>query len=101
MCKSHTATVTANSNYKKIKNSLGNLAKKSLRLKFFFALCNPLDNFFRVFPMLVYNVNWLATPYFRQFLEVAQQVANHVNLAEVALRTPTSCLLARQFFFNT
>ena len=82
MCKSRTATVTANSNYeKKKKKSLGNLAKKSLRLKFFFALGNPLDNFFRVFPMLVYNVNWPATPYFRQFLEVAQQVVHRVNLA--------------------
>ena len=80
MCKSRTATVTANSNYEK-KNSLGNLAKKSLRLKFFFALGNPLNNFFRVFPMLVYNVNWPATPYFGQFLEVAQQVAHRVNLA--------------------
>ena len=82
MCKSRTATVTANSNYeKKKKDSLGNLAKKSLRLKFFFALGNPLDHFFRVFLMLVYNVNWPATAYFRQFLEVAQQVAHRVNLA--------------------
>ena len=70
------------------KNSLGNLAKKSLRLKFFFALGNPLDNFFRVFPMLVYNVNWPATPYFRQFLEVAQQVAHRVKLALLSLFIP-------------
>ena len=80
MCKSRTATVTANSNYEE-KNSLGNLAKKSHRLKFFFALGNKLDSFFRVFPMLIYNVNWPATPYFRQFLEVPQQVAHRVNLA--------------------